>query len=595
MAFPYDNNPPVRDPALPPIASPAPAMTNEQAAALRQQLAQTFPTTNPDGGAVPAPPVPNAGVSNNIPMPPTASTPLNDQQYTQAVVGLTDRGKNNVNGLANEQIGLNNQVADINQAEVVRRQKELEQDAAIKAKADAVAEQHDLEARKMAQDLAAKSIDPDHYWKNQSTGGKILAGIGVALGAIGAGLSKNGTQNVPLQMINQAIASDIDAQKANMEAGWKAYDKLHELDNDAGAKARYNDQWRASHYIAGTEIVKLRLGTIAAKTQNIQVKENALNAIQQLDGKQLDARKALGDQITATARANAAGNAAATKAQKERVDKLSAKAGDDVQSLVEKGMTEEDAQKQVYSRPQNKILADAGLAPQTFQDVAAAKSALKTEALADLSAKKGIMSEEAFAKYQSKVEKEYNSQIKQLDASIKPGASTLDVGGKKTEAANLDRILTVNYNGKTYKAPTKEDAAKFREIADAGAEFKSLVKEEIAAREANKGGTLSRAATGLSDQRRALIIGALGKMGGAGGVLSDKERETFEKLVPNSNDYDLNPMGKDNIMNKLQNLLTIPDAKIGAAFKVHVQNEVNNEPTLPNNQNNPIKIDFTPH
>jgi hypothetical protein len=68
--------------------------------------------------------------------------------------------------------------------------------------------------------VQAAGIDPNKYFMDQSTGSKILGAIAVGLGAFGAGpLGPNGSrgQNVALQIMNDAITRDIDAQKSNMQ------------------------------------------------------------------------------------------------------------------------------------------------------------------------------------------------------------------------------------------------------------------------------------------------------------------------------------------------------------------------------------------
>lgn len=65
-------------------------------------------------------------------------------------------------------------------------------------------------------DQAANAkIDTNHYWADKTTGDKVLAGISILLGGLGAGLT--GGPNIALQMIDKAITRDIDAQKANLE------------------------------------------------------------------------------------------------------------------------------------------------------------------------------------------------------------------------------------------------------------------------------------------------------------------------------------------------------------------------------------------
>lgn len=55
-------------------------------------------------------------------------------------------------------------------------------------------------------------INPNRYWQNMTTGNKIAASIGIALGAIGAAMQGSG-ENQALKIINNAIERDIEAQR----------------------------------------------------------------------------------------------------------------------------------------------------------------------------------------------------------------------------------------------------------------------------------------------------------------------------------------------------------------------------------------------
>jgi hypothetical protein len=59
--------------------------------------------------------------------------------------------------------------------------------------------------------VASSKIDPNRYWNNTSTGGKIAASIALLLGGIGSGLT--GGPNLALQNINKHIENDIQAQR----------------------------------------------------------------------------------------------------------------------------------------------------------------------------------------------------------------------------------------------------------------------------------------------------------------------------------------------------------------------------------------------
>lgn len=65
------------------------------------------------------------------------------------------------------------------------------------------------------QDIATAKIDPNRLFANQSTGEKIMGGIGMILAGIGSGLT--GQPNLAVQLITRAIDRDVEAQHANLE------------------------------------------------------------------------------------------------------------------------------------------------------------------------------------------------------------------------------------------------------------------------------------------------------------------------------------------------------------------------------------------
>ena len=58
--------------------------------------------------------------------------------------------------------------------------------------------------------LLSQKIDPDRYWKNMDTGAKITSAIALALGGIGAGLTRG--PNYALDQVNRAVNNDIASQ-----------------------------------------------------------------------------------------------------------------------------------------------------------------------------------------------------------------------------------------------------------------------------------------------------------------------------------------------------------------------------------------------
>ncbi len=91
----------------------------------------------------------------------------------------------------------------------LKRQQEKQE--AVAAKSAEYQKQIDM---KIA-DLQSQSIDSGRLWAESSTGNKILAGVSLALGALGAGLMKDG-RNRAAEVIDKAIDRDIEVQKSNI-------------------------------------------------------------------------------------------------------------------------------------------------------------------------------------------------------------------------------------------------------------------------------------------------------------------------------------------------------------------------------------------
>ena len=84
-------------------------------------------------------------------------------------------------------------------------------------------EQYESDRKQMVADrdeirksIMNSTVDPNHYWAERGTGGRIMASIGLALAGIGGGLMKTGG-NAALDVIQKNIDRDINAQKVNLE------------------------------------------------------------------------------------------------------------------------------------------------------------------------------------------------------------------------------------------------------------------------------------------------------------------------------------------------------------------------------------------
>ena len=285
--------------------------------------------------------------------PAPATTPLSTSDFVKNQIKSIEERKYLTSQLAEQQgQGQEAESKISNDAAAENLKNQQESQAALK-KAMTDANIRDAALRLQIQQAAAKEPDPDRWWHTRSTAGKISAGVGLLLGAIGQGLSRHGEgQNTALQVIHGAIGQDIDAQKETIANNWKAISATHELDDNAFNRELHNQTWQNNYRTAGLERVKLELQGAASKTQSQVVRQNALLGIQDLSDAQDKIRNqqyVLGQQ--------------AILANLARMRKLQAQAGADVQARVDKGATQEAAEQSVYSQSNYRELMHAGMAP----------------------------------------------------------------------------------------------------------------------------------------------------------------------------------------------------------------------------------------
>ena len=137
--------------------------------------------------------------------------PNDETNLGKAYIQSTDAN----NKAAAAQINLNseqNKLAKVSADEynkITARQQENESNrqAEVKTKFESL--------EKLTDDLNNNStIDPNRIFANMNTGSKIMAGIGLVLGALGQAKGAPGSSNMGMDALNAAIDRDIDAQKA---------------------------------------------------------------------------------------------------------------------------------------------------------------------------------------------------------------------------------------------------------------------------------------------------------------------------------------------------------------------------------------------
>jgi hypothetical protein len=131
------------------------------------------------------------------------------------------------------------------------------------------------ERKSFVHDLQNQHIDPNHYWQNKSTGGKIATAIGLILGGLGGGMQGNGG-NAALDFLNHNINRDIESQKANLD---KSNSLLRANMQQFGNLKDATDMTRAMQM----DLVSNQLKQAAAQAADPMAKAKALQAAGALD------------------------------------------------------------------------------------------------------------------------------------------------------------------------------------------------------------------------------------------------------------------------------------------------------------------------
>lgn len=157
----------------------------------------------------------------------TPMVPQTAQPMTQPDVGA---GSGGLPGPLTAQSNLANAAQDVGQniqdisSEGQDSQKQLVSDT----------QQHFQNNMKQDQQLMeaymSKKIDPNQVINSMSTGKKVMTTLGLLFSGIGSGLT--GQKNLALEMVNNAIARDLDAQKSAQGQAYNAYQMHREGTKD---------------------------------------------------------------------------------------------------------------------------------------------------------------------------------------------------------------------------------------------------------------------------------------------------------------------------------------------------------------------------
>jgi len=201
-----------------------------------------------------------------------------------------------------------------NQAMAAQEQRDIEQAREFEARrvnyeADMAKRQTEMD--ELRADIASTKIDPGAYFSNMSGFSKMLSLFSVALGGFSEGYSGGRLKNVGLQMLDDAIARDVDAQKANLAA---KRGKLADAQSVYGlARQKFGDDQAAMDYARARQYEQL--ANVAKRFQGEARTEELANKAAQLGSMFEDKKNILEQSIKQrTAQANELARARAAQA-----------------------------------------------------------------------------------------------------------------------------------------------------------------------------------------------------------------------------------------------------------------------------------------
>lgn len=186
------------------------------------------------------------------------------------------------------------------------------QDAATKS-----AQQRDNEVKAQVAQLQASKIDPDHWWNERSTGQKIAATLGMALGAFGSSMphTSGGGKNYAWDMIQKHIDGDISAQEKNLTNKWNGLTKGMELNKSEDARNQFMVDQKQRLKLDALEKFKSTLGVYDAETTDaesqVKIEQLRQQAVKEQEGIFQQGEKDRFSWLQKAAAGQAAANAAA--------------------------------------------------------------------------------------------------------------------------------------------------------------------------------------------------------------------------------------------------------------------------------------------
>ncbi len=194
-----------------------------------------------------------------------------------------------------ETAAANHEAARVMQASEANLQA-VKDDVAARQKADAVTQVKSDQLMADAMRLANTKVDPEHWWNSRSTGQKVAGYLTAIVGGLLQGRTGS-ARNSGMDMIQQAIDQDIDAQKTNIQTQQAGLGFRKGMLADE--YARHGDAYQAAETVRVATWQHV-INTLQAEQQNFDPRSKTAidlgTAVQGAVQRQAQAKKAFDDE-----------------------------------------------------------------------------------------------------------------------------------------------------------------------------------------------------------------------------------------------------------------------------------------------------------
>jgi len=150
---------------------------------------------------------------------------------------------------------------------------------------NALIKKQQLSDAKYSELIANGKLNPDRFYDNQGLGQKLSMGIGLLLGGISSGIT--GKSNPALDMLNNAINRDIEAQKTNSSTDMNLWKMNHESLKDAQAATLQTRNQILEH-------AKIKMDELMGNAPGAMAQQKAAALKTQIEAEQMQNQFAIG-------------------------------------------------------------------------------------------------------------------------------------------------------------------------------------------------------------------------------------------------------------------------------------------------------------